>query len=153
MYDLIPRLEPQAARPERYKSKVRRTEDAGTLGSRFSSNKRCYGQRHACRHTVEQWADEHTCRSAAGVMRSCHAIRRCEHALLRATVNSLTRDGLANGWHCTHTQHEGKLPIKERPYATMGLPNGYNAEHPATFIRAHTKEPVLPQREQGGGGS
>lgn len=33
----------------------------------------------------------------------------------------------------------------KRRTATLGLPNGLNAEHPSQFTRAHSKEPVLPE--------
>lgn len=44
-------------------------------------------------------------------------------------------------------QHDGRVPAPQRACATMGRPNGCNADPPQTFLRAHIKEPVLPQRE------
>lgn len=51
-----------------------------------------------------------------------------------------------------HSKHPGEVDPADfefgvnskRGFATLGLPNGLNAENPATFLRSHAKEPVLP---------
>eukprot|EP00775_Hariotina_reticulata_P001566 gene1566-1906_t len=51
------------------------------------------------------------------------------------------------------SQHPGSVGPKEfggtkiRATATMGKPNGVNAEDPAAFLKKHAKEPVLPELE------
>lgn len=53
-------------------------------------------------------------------------------------------------------RHTSKFPGKVDPklfafgqnkaqlHATFGLPNGHNAQHPTQYVRAHEKEPALP---------
>jgi hypothetical protein len=48
----------------------------------------------------------------------------------------------------TCPQHDPLVRTKTKVAATMGRPNGTNAEHPSTFLRSHVKEPVLTARKR-----
>lgn len=95
---------------------------------------------------VHAWLDGGMCRSTPGQPRQMPCMHLHATHLRRPLAHAVAYAALIVHHYNVCMQHDGHVPVKQRACATMGRPNGCNADQPEAFLRAHIKEPTLPHR-------